>query len=90
MGEHNPAAAFRENKTNSNQKHIELAVDAATTAGERHDRVSPFWRRFYNDHCWPAWRLDRCSLDELLRLQKAVPYLQSAIDRAVSRKELAR
>lgn len=79
-----------ENKTASKEKHIASAADAAITDRERQDLVAPFWRRFYNEHCWPAWRLDRCSLDELLRLQKAVPYLQSAIDRAVSRKELAR
>ena len=90
MGERNSAASFRKNKTASNQKRIMSESDAAITAGERYDRVSPHWRRFYNERCWPAGRLDRCSLDELLRLQKAVPYLQGAIDRAVSRKELAR
>lgn len=79
-----------ENKTASKGQHIASASDAAITDRELQDLVAPFWRRFYNEHCWPARRLDRCSLDELLRLQKAVPYLQGAIDRAVSRKELAR
>ncbi len=57
---------------------------------DRQDLVRPHWTRFVNEHCYPGWRLDRCSIDELLRLQKAVPYLQSAIDHAVRRKEMAR
>lgn len=73
------------NKQASNRKQT-----GSDVADERHDRVTPHWRSFYNGHCWPAWRLDRCSLDELRRLQIAVPYLQSAIDQAIFRKELAR
>lgn len=58
-----------------------------STIDERSDLISPAWRRFWNVHCWPAWRLDRCTLDELRRLRKAVPYLLEAIDRSIARKE---
>lgn len=68
----------QENKPSANQKHKSYS--------ERYDLITPAWRRFWNEHCWPAWRLDRVSLDELLRLQKAVSYLQRAIDDAVDRK----
>jgi hypothetical protein len=54
---------------------------------ERLDLVTPGWRRFRNECWWPDWRLDGCSLDELLRLRKAVPYLQAAIERSIARKE---
>lgn len=67
-----------ENKQSSNHKQ--------KTHDERDDIVSPAWRRLWDGHCWPSWRLDRVSLDELLRLQKAVPFLQRAIDDAVERK----
>lgn len=66
------------NKSSSKQKH--------TSHNERDDIVSPAWRRLWEGHCWPSWRLDRVSLDELLRLQKAAPFLQRAIDDAVERK----
>jgi hypothetical protein len=54
---------------------------------DQHDVVGPAWRRFWSEHCWPAWRLDRCSADELQRLRKAVPYLMTAIDQAIARKQ---
>ena len=82
--------SLQENKTAAKQKHTMSDPDDLIMERERRDLVSPHWRRFFNEHCWPAWRLDRCSLDELLRLQRAVPYLQTAIDHAVRRKELAR
>lgn len=75
------------NKTYSKQKHIMTVNDGIIDAAERQDLVSPHWRRFFNEHCWPAWRLDRCSVDELRRLAKAVPYLQRALDAAIARKE---
>lgn len=53
---------------------------------ERNDVISPAWRRFWDGHCWPSWRLDRVSLDELRRLAKAIPYLQRAVDDAINRK----
>lgn len=53
---------------------------------ERGDIVSPAWRQLWEGHFWPSWRLDRVTLDELLRLQKAAPFLQRAIDDAVERK----
>jgi CHAD domain-containing protein len=69
----------RGNETASNHRH--------NTNDERFDRISPAWRRFWSEHCWPAWRLERCSLDELHRLRKAVPYLLEALDRSIARKE---
>ncbi|KPH80678.1 hypothetical protein [Bosea vaviloviae] len=57
------------------------------TNDERLDRITPAWRRFRNEHCWPAWRLERCSLDELRRLRRAVPYLLHALDLTIASKE---
>lgn len=53
---------------------------------ERDDIVSPAWRQLWEGYCWPSWRLDRVSLDELRRLAKAIPYLQRAVDDAIDRK----
>lgn len=70
-----------ENKTSA--KHKQTESDDA----ERFDLITPAWRRFRNEHWWPAWRLERCTLDELQRLRKAVPYLMSALDLAIARKK---
>jgi hypothetical protein len=56
---------------------------------EDFDQITPVWRWFWTGYCWPAYRLDRCTLDELQRLRKAVPYLLNALDDAIARKEIA-
>jgi len=76
----------RGNKTDAKQKQM-VTANTSHAHREKWDLISPHWRKFFNEHCWPSWRLDHCSLDELHRLQTAVPYLQAAIDCAVRRKE---
>lgn len=72
------SAIPRENKPAAKQKQ--------KLHNEGEDLISPAWRRFKDEHWWPAWRLDRVSLDELQRLARAIPYMQRAIDDAISRK----
>lgn len=83
------APTIPRNKTDAKQQRT-VTERASHAHREIWDLITPHWRKFFNEHCWPAWRLDRCSLDELRRLQTAVPYLQAAIDAAVRRKEAAR
>ena len=53
------------------------------------DLVTPGWRRFLTEYWRPAYRQNACSLDELLRLRKAVPYLQASIEDCIAQKEAA-
>lgn len=72
------SAILRENKPSAKQKQ--------KPHSERDDLIAPAWRQFKDAYWWPYSRLDRVSLDELQRLARAIPYMQRAIDDAISRK----
>jgi hypothetical protein len=54
---------------------------------DQDDLVTPAWRRFLHEYCAPAWRLERCTLDELQRLARAIPYLQWRVNQAIAAKK---